>query len=432
MQNKILKSLFTCAMLLPVLVQAALYIEVSKEGQSSAQPIAAVPFATKGNVPVDVAKIISSDLELTGLYRGIPRSDMPSLSLDAAKIDYKPWRELGLEYMVVGKVDVLPSGRYRMQTWLMNIYKTDKPVFNGSGTVKGKKNLRGLAHAMADKIYQKLTGNVGAFDTKIAYVTVRQNPRKQYSLRVADIDGFNSIVIAQSREPILSPAWSPTGRYLAYVTYENSQMAIYRYDRITGSNQQLISQHGVTSAPAWSPDGTKIAMARSTDGNTSIHIFDINTFETRRFTKSREVDTEPSWSPDGKYIVFTSRRGGSAQIYRKPVNGGRAKRLTFDGKESFKASYSPDGKQLVMVQNRRGKDQIAIMDLTTRGTRIISKGRLDESPSFSPNGELVIYASRDGKWGKLAYASVDGRMNRAISSRGRDVQGPVWSPYLRK
>lgn len=427
----LITKLLLCVVLMPAMAQAALRIEVSKERENTAQPFAVVPFQNTGAVPVDVAAIIASDLELTGLYQNIPREKMPDISLSDPQIDYKPWRALGLEYMVVGKVEALPSGKFKLQTWLMHLYDTKKPVFNGTGVVSGKKNLRGLAHAMADKIYQKLTGKIGAFDTKIAYVTVKKKPRLRFRLRVSDIDGHNAVIIAQSAQPILSPTWSPDGRYLAYVTYESSQMAIYRYDRVTGTNDMLISQQGVTSAPAWSPDGKTLAIARSEEANTNIYLFNTVTRDIRQFTRSSQVDTEPSWSPDGKHIVFTSRRGGTAQIYRKPVAGGRAERLTFSGKENYCASYSPDGKLLVMVQNRNNKDRIAVMDLATRSSRLVSNGRLDESPSFSPNGELVIYASRDRRWGKLAYATVDGRMNRSIASRGRDVQEPVWSPYLR-
>jgi TolB protein len=333
---------------------------------------------------------------------------------------------------VVGELSPNGVGGYLVRFQLFDVYRGEQIAgFNIATTAR---DLRATAHHVADIIYETLTGERGAFATRIAYVIAHRQPdgKERLELQVADADGFNPQTIVASDEPLLSPSWSPDGRKIAYVSFERRKPSIWIQEVLTGRRERISGFKGINGAPAWSPDGRYLALTLSKDGNPDIFVMDLLNKRLRPLTRHWAIDTEPAWSPDGKEIVFTSDRGGSPQIYRVPVAGGRPERLTFDGGYNARASYSPDGKQLTLVTRSAGRYQIGVMDLKTRGIQMLSDGRLDESPSFAPNGSMIIYASRAQGRGVLAAVSTDGRVKQRLGLQTGDVREPVWSPFTQR
>ena len=295
---------------------------------------------------------------------------------------------------------------------------------------KAEKDLRKAGHQISDAIYEKLIGKRGAFDTRVAYITTQQKGQdKRYTLRVADSDGHNEKTIFESASPLMSPAWSPDGKRLAYVSFEGRRAGVYIQEVVTGQRERISARPGINGAPAWSPDGKKLALTLSEPGNPEIHVLDLNTRQLRRLTNNRAIDTDPVWMPDGQSLVFTSDRSGLPQLYRISLFGGRAERLSFEGDYNSDADVSADGGKLTMVQGSQGRFRIAVLDLRSGLSRVLTNGRLDESPSFAPNGSMVIYATEDRGRGVLAAVSEDGRVQQLLVLTDGEVREPVWSPY---
>jgi TolB protein len=282
-------------------------------------------------------------------------------------------------------------------------------------------------------IYEKLTGIKGVFATKVAFVTAEQRQDGQtYRLVVADQDGHNETVVLQSADPLMSPAWSPDSRRLAYVSFENDRSSIWVQTLRTGNRIQVSNKPGINGAPSFSPDGKQLVLTLGgLDGNLDIHVLDLATRQTRRLTTHRAIDTEGSWSPDGRYIYFTSDRSGGPQIYRVPANGGTPERVTFEGSYNARPRLSPDGKRLAMVHLDRGAYRIAVMDVKKKEVLVVSAGQQDESPSFAPNSDTLIYATRQARNGVLETVTADGLIRQRVSSGQGDVREPVWSPFPR-
>lgn len=409
---------------------ADLTIEIT-EGVEGALPIAVVPFGWQGpgSPPVDVAGVINADLQRSGRFKTIPQVDMLSRPTTAGEIAFKDWRALNTENLVIGQVRPQGTGGYEIRFQLFDVYKGEQ--LTGYTIPTTAPNLRATAHRIADLIYEKLLGVPGAFATRVAYITSvsQADGSKRIDLNIADADGYNPETIVSSTEPLMSPAWSPDGRKLAYVSFEGGQSAIYVQEVYTGQRQKVTNFKGINGAPAWSPDGRKLAMTLSKDGNPDIFVFDLATRKLQPVTRHYAIDTEPSWSPDGRYLVFTSDRGGKPQIYRVSAFGGQAERVTFQGSYNARASYSPDGKLLALVTREDGNYRVAVQDLDSGVMQVLSQGSLDESPSFAPNGSMIIYASKSGYRGVLAAVSVDGRVRQRLALQEGDVREPVWSPF---
>jgi len=413
-------------------VQAVLTIKITR-GVEGALPVAIVPFGwegSNGSPPADIADIIAGDLRRTGRFAPVPGSDLPARPHDFSQVDFHDWRRLGTENLVVGKVEDRGGGNYQVQFRLFDVFKGAQLTGYSFATDRG--GLRRTAHRISDIIYEKLTGDRGAFNTRIAYVTesVGADGDKRYALEVADSDGFGPRSVLESAQPILSPAWSPDGRKLAYVSFETHRPAIYIQDLYTDKREKVAGFRGINGAPAWSPDGKRLAFTSSKDGNPEIYVLDLQGRKLERLTHNAAIDTEAAWAPDGRALVFTSDRGGRPQIYRIPDTGGKAQRLTFEGTYNARASFSPDGSRLTLVHGSRGDYRIAVLDLENNALTVLSDAKLDESPSFAPNGSMIIYATSGEQGAALAAVSVDGRVHQHLSLQKGRVREPSWSPFV--
>jgi TolB protein len=433
----VLKQLRTIALLVLFTVgtaEADLVIDV--QGIAQPTPVAIVPFGWEGgapSMPLDVAQVINDDLRRSGRFDPIAEDKMLKKPTDGADVDFQDWSFVGVEAVVVGKVVQNDEDNYTLQFQLFDVFGRRQLVGFRMPRVT-KATMRGAAHRAADMIYEKLTGIKGVFGTRVAYVTARQQgDERTYSLIVSDQDGFNEHTIMESNDPIMSPAWSPDSRQLAYVSFEGSKASIFVQTLRTGNRFNVSSKPGINGAPSFSPDGRKLVVTLGgVDGNLDIYVLDINTRRSTRLTTHRAIDTEGTWSPDGQYIYFTSDRSGGPQVYRISASGGSPERVTFEGSYNARPRLSPDGNKLAMVHNDRGNYRIAVMDLERKDVLVLSTGRQDESPSFAPNSDSLIYATRQGRNGVLETVSADGLIRQKMASgAGGDVREPVWSPFPR-
>lgn len=410
--------------------RAELVIEIT-QGADNPTPIAVVPFGGNGGLSENVSRIISADLDRSGLFESKSPENMLSFPSKQADIFYRDWRILGTDYLVIGDIQRSESG-YVAEYGLYDVLQQKKML--GKVLSVGPTGLRDMAHKISDDVYQALTGIRGAFSTKILYIEdMGPSVKERYRLIKADADGAREQLIFKSSEPLLSPAWSNDLTQVAYVSFETSRPAIFRHNLITGKREQLTNFKGLNGAPAWSPDDSKLALVLSKDGNPEIYILDIATRALQRVTKTHSavIDTEPNWTADGKGIIFTSNRGGNPQIYQVGLATGRVERLTFEGDYNARPRVTPDGKSLVMVHREDGVFHIAWQDIQSGDMRILTETWLDESPSIAPNGAMLLYATQHNNKGVLAAVSIDAGVKFRLPSKQGSVREPAWSPYAK-
>ncbi|MDD2933476.1 MAG: Tol-Pal system beta propeller repeat protein TolB [Methylotenera sp.] len=419
-------SLFTSLAICPA--NAALEIEISG-GSAQQIPIAVVPFggsvAGQSSSSAQIDNIIGADLRRSGLFRVLETGGVVNRPTDINQVKYAEWAALQAQALVVGRIESLPGNRLKVSFKLADVLKQTQLA--GMEYNIAPNQLRMTAHKIADVIYQKLTGEAGIFASRIAYIN---KSKGRYTLQVADADGENPQTVVSSNEPIISPAWSPDGSKLAYVSFEKKKPIIFVQSLMTGQRLTLANFKGNNSAPAWSPDGSKLAIVLTHAANSQVYIINADGTGLKQLTKSSAIDTEPTWSPDAKWIYFSSDRGGRPQIYKVSSIGGEAQRVTFEGAGNLSPRFSPDGKLLAMIRNDGGKYRVALQDLSSGQVQLLSDGGQDESPSFAPNGRVLLYATRVGGRGALAAVSSDGRVKQRLSESGGDVREPAWGPLL--
>ena len=385
-------------------------------------PIAIAPFKGEAQSPQKISAIVQADLERSGQFRAV---DASGVALDeTSRPDVAMWKQKGADSLASGSITRLADGRYDVRFRLWDVVRGQD--LGGQGFAVTAGDLRLVAHRIADYIYEKLTGEKGVFSTRIAYVT---KSGSNYRLWVADADGENAQSALSSPEPIISPAWSPTGGQLAYVSFESRKPVVYVHDVATGRRRLVANFRGSNSAPAWSPDGRTLAVTLSRDGGSQLYLISAQGGEPRRLMQSAGIDTEPNFSSDGKWIYFVSDRGGAPQIYRVSVSGGGAERVTFNGNYNISPSVSPDGKWLAYISRIGGGFKLYVMDLSTGTANAITDTTADESPSFAPNSRLIVYATVLQGREALMTATVDGKIKARLAGQGGDIREPDWGPF---
>lgn len=402
--------------------QAQLRFEITGVGATQI-PVAIAAFADESISPERITTIIRDDLTRSGYFRII---DIGQVMSPSSPINHDEWRSRGADALVVGSVQRLADGRIEVRYSLFDTLKANQ--ISSLSLAAPPQHSRVLAHKVADDIFEKLTGVPGAFATRIAYITRVGN---EYRLEVADADGANNHIALRSNEPIISPAWSPDGTRLAYVSFENRKPVVYVQNLSTRDRIAVANYRGSNSAPAWSPDGSKIAVALSRDGLTQVYMVNADGSGLQRLTRSSGIDTEPRFAPDGQHLYFTSDRSGGPQIYRLHLASGDTQRMTFGSNYNVSPRISPDGRTLAFISRREGRFQLYAQDLATGQETLLSDTSADESPSFAPNGRYVMYATESGRRTSLAVVSVDGRIRYRLTALEGGIKEPTWGPFMK-
>jgi len=408
---------------LSLAAHAQLSIEITGAG-ASRFPVVIPVFENEARLPRGVTDVVRADLERSGLFTLINVGPLPLP--ESVVPDFAGMRGRGADAVLTGSLIPQANGSYDVR---FRLFDTQRQLELGAMSMPmTPAQNRLVGHRIADFVYEKLTGMPGYFSTRIAYV-VKSGPR--FELQVADADGMNQQAALISREPIISPSWSPDGSQLAYVSFEQKKPIIYVHTLATGQRRVVANFKGSNSAPTWSPDGRQLAVVLTKDGRSQLYVLNADGSGVRRLATSSGIDTEPAWSPDGQWIYFTSDRGGSPQIYRISASGGGAQRVTFDNAYNVTPRPSADGKLLAFITRNGGRFQVAVLDLATRQTTILTDSARDESPSFAPNGRMILYATEVGGRGVLAAVSSDGRIKQRLSVQAADVREPAWGPQIR-
>jgi TolB protein len=438
--HRLISALFLLAMFAVARNGAAQGLEIDiVNGREAAIPIAIVPFAWEAAAmpdPTGIDAVVRADLNRSGQFRALRKEDIIELPSRGADIKFPTWKLLKQDYVVVGRVQSSGEGGYRVEFELHDVLKQQSLLALALPVRPGE--FRQVSHQIADLVYEKILGVRGAFFTRIAYITQKRLGEGKFenAIWIADSDGFNPQRIVWNAEPFLSPAWSPDGKSLAYVSFERQGgHTIYIHELATGSRRLVTSFKGINGAPTFSPDGSTLALTLSRSGNPEIYLLNLASNNLTQLTRHFSIDTEAAWMPGGGSLLFTSDRSGKPQIYSVPVGGGSPERVTSSGEYNARVSASYDGRLLAMVQGSKNVYRIAVVDRERGGAgavRLISPGPLDESPSFAPNASMVLYAAREGNRGVLYAASVDGSVRQRLALPDGDVREPAWGPFRQR
>lgn len=421
MRRQVLAALASTASL-PALAQFR--VEVTGVGLTQL-PIAIAPFRGEAQAPQKIGAIVQADLERSGQFRAV---DTAGVVLDeTSRPDVALWRQKTADSLVTGSVTRTPDGRYDVRFRLWDVVKGQD--LGGQSFAVSQADLRLVAHRIADFVYEKLTGERGVFSTRIVYVT---KTGSRYSLWVADADGENAQSALSSPEPIISPAWSPSGGQIAYVSFESRKPVVYVHQVASAQRRLVANFRGSNSAPAWSPDGRNLAVTLSRDGGSQLYLIDANGGEPKRLMQSAGIDTEPMFSADGRSIYFVSDRGGAPQVYRVPAGGGSAERVTFTGSYNISPSISPDGKWLAYISRVGGAFKLHVMDLASGTVTAITDTSADENPSFAPNSRLIVYATQQQGREALMTTTLDGKIKARLAGQPGDIREPDWGPFQKQ
>jgi len=428
MKKRVLQAWLLGFLLLAVGPASAVLEVTVTEGVTGAIPVAVTPFAWEGpgSASEDVGQIVGANLVRSGLFDVLARERLPQAPDGPDGFLAERWAAVGAEYLVIGRMRP-EEDRVLIEFHVFDVLANQR--LGGFRIPVPAEMLRRGAHRVSDIVYEQITGDKGAFSARIAYVGVTgQGDERRFTLEVADSDGANPRTLFRSNQPIMSPEWAPDGRDLVYVSFENRRSEVFRHNVETGARSRLAGFSGINSAPTWSPDGKRLALSLSRDGTPNIYVMELETGGLTQITRSNSIDTEPAWSPDGDLLYFTSDRAGSPQIYQMRLPSGTAQRLTFEGSSAGAATVSPDGKSLGYVQGGEGGLRLARLDLETRRVTLLTSGRYDKSPSFAPNGSMIIYSTTDRGRGILGSVSRDGRVHQRLAARSGEVREPAWSP----
>lgn len=411
---------------------ARLSIEIT-DGALAGIPIAVISSAGTQNFE-EIALVIRNDLRMCGRFDPLMRDKLPQYLSAQQEMSMGIWQSVGAENVVLGTVTATGGDRYTVSFRLIDVYKNGAILASKTFYGIRYQDFRALAHHISDVVYEKITGIKGAFSTRIAYVMVVKTPEgKRYSLEVADADGYNPQTLVKSKEPIMSPSWSPNGRQLSFVSFEKNRAEIYLIDVATGRRELLSKFPGINGAPAWSPDGQTLALVLSKEGSPKLYLMNIRSRQLTQITQGYSIDTEPAWSKDGRHLYFTSNRGGKPQIYRISLVSRQIERITFEGGYNARPMLTPDGRYLIMMhrgEQSTGVFNIASQDLKTGKVFVLTHAYLDESPTLSPNGAMVLYGTQEGDRQILGLVTLDGRGQLKLPAREGSVQEPAWSPFL--
>ena len=421
--TKIKQLLALCALTIALPAHAQFRVEVTGVGLTQ-MPIAVATFRGEAQALQKIGAIVKADLERSGVFRSV---DTAGAVLDeSTRPDLAVWKQKSADSLVTGSVTPLADGRFDVRFRLWDTVRGQD--LGGQNYAVTAGDLRLSAHRIADFVYEKLTGEKGIFSTRIAYVT---KAGQRHTLWVADADGENAQSALASPEPIISPAWSPSGSQLAYVSFESRKPVIYSHDVVSGKRKLIANFRGSNSAPAWSNDGRQIVATLSREGGSQLYVMDAGGGEPRRLTQSSSIDTEPAFSADGKTIFFVSDRGGAPQIYRMSAAGGNAERVTFNGNYNISPALSPDGKYMAYISRVGGAFKLQLMDLAGGTSAQITDTSADESPSFAPNSRLIVYATQQQGREALMTTTLDGKIKARLAGASGDIREPDWGPFSR-